>query len=448
MICRNEKDARNAARELSAYVKVAESDLEKAVYENGVMVLPVAYTKGLEFDAVLILDPDRTDYPVDDGHAKLLYVAATRALHELCVLHERDLTGLIADPVPEGKISFIENHEVSEKMGERPTIKPVIAKPKAVIKVPGQVQPSSQTVLLTGVGSGVRPKVNIVRPKSAEEAANEKYGRDYSVYNRKPAKINQCEATTGKAVEKSRQEKNAPQFGDMPPTEQLRLPGHAKADLSVKWTMRQPDGLYLQSRYGVLRISPVSSEIIRVTFAVKGQPKEEPNERIALQKTERAWMYKDLSAYVEVATDEIILRVDKKSGAITYMDENGKILLSERTNECRVINELSGRAKAWQFFDWKKQNLYSPGIGKQEGLKLSGKAYYISDDRERAELPFLLSDKGYGILIASNAPVICCDISAYGSYFAVEEQQIDYYFVTGKGQQKLIQNCEKLYRGK
>lgn len=448
VICRNEKDARNAARELSAYVKVAESDLEKAVYENGVMVLPVAYTKGLEFDAVLILDPDRTDYPTDDGHAKLLYVAATRALHELCVLHERDLTGLIADPVPEGKISFVENHEVSEKMGERPTIKPVIAKPKAVIKVPGQVQPPSQTVLLTGVGSGARPKVNIVRPKSAEEAANEKYGRDYSVYNRKPAKINQCEATTGKAVEKSRQEKNAPQFGDMPPTEQLRLPGHAKTDLSVKWTMRQPNGLYLQSRYGVLRISPVSSEIIRVTFAVKGQPKEEPNERIALQKTERAWMYKDLSAYVEVATDDIILRVDKKSGAITYMDENGKILLSERTNECRVINELSGRAKAWQFFDWKKQNLYSPGIGNQEGLKLSGKAYYISDDRERAELPFLLSDKGYGILIASNAPIICCDISAYGSYFAVEEQQIDYYFVTGKGQQKLMQNCEKLYRGK
>ena len=58
------------------------------------------FTKGLEFDAVLILDPDRKAYPSDDGNAKLLYVAATRALHELCVLHEGDLTGLIADPVP------------------------------------------------------------------------------------------------------------------------------------------------------------------------------------------------------------------------------------------------------------------------------------------------------------------------------------------------------------
>ncbi len=475
VICRGEKDARKAAKELSAYIKVAESDLEKAVYENGVMVLPVAYTKGLEFDAVLILDPDRTDYPADDGHAKLLYVAATRALHELCVLHERNLTGLIADPVPEGKLSFVENHEVSEKMGEQPEkviteekpaeaevetatrtlpvkpIKPVIAKPKAVIKTAKQVQPSAQTVLLTGVGSGMRPKVDIVRPKSAEEAANEKYGRDYSVYSRKPSAERKLAAeredvTGGKTPESAGAGSaiDISQFGDMPSTEQLRLPGHAKADLSVKWTMRQPDGLYLQSRYGVLRISPITGEIIRITFAVKGQPKEEPHERIALQKTERAWMYKDLSAYVEVATDDIILRVDKKSGAITYMDDKGKILLAERANECRVVSEAAGKTKAWQFFDFKKQQLYSPGIGGKEGLQLSGKAYYISESGDGKELPFILSDKGYGILIASDKTAVCCDIPAYGSYFAIEENQIDYYFIVGKGQQGLVQTCGKL----
>ena len=32
------------------------------------------------------------------------------------------------------------------------------------------------------------------------------------------------------------------------------------------------------------------------------------------------------------------------------------------------------------------------------------------------ELPLLLSDNGYGILVATNKPVICCDISVYGSY--------------------------------
>ena len=103
VICRSKKEAARTALSLSEYVEVMESNLEKAEFGNGIMVLPVEYTKGLEFDAVLILNPTREDYPSDDGHAKLLYVAATRALHELCVLCCDTLTGLIADPAPAGK---------------------------------------------------------------------------------------------------------------------------------------------------------------------------------------------------------------------------------------------------------------------------------------------------------------------------------------------------------
>ena len=41
---------------------------------------------------------------MEDGYVKQLYVAATRALHELTVLYRRKLTELIADPVsPEQK---------------------------------------------------------------------------------------------------------------------------------------------------------------------------------------------------------------------------------------------------------------------------------------------------------------------------------------------------------
>ncbi len=84
------------------------------------MVLPVVYTKGLEFDAVLIFDPDKEEYPVDDGHAKLLYVAATRALHELCVLYREDLTGLIAEPLPEEKQKETDR-KVQQLLGEEGT---------------------------------------------------------------------------------------------------------------------------------------------------------------------------------------------------------------------------------------------------------------------------------------------------------------------------------------
>lgn len=40
---------------------------------------------------------------MEDRYVKLLYVAATRALHELTVVHQGGLTDLIAKPVPDEK---------------------------------------------------------------------------------------------------------------------------------------------------------------------------------------------------------------------------------------------------------------------------------------------------------------------------------------------------------
>lgn len=95
VICRNEAEAAQTAKKLAARLPVEGGDLETAEFKSGIMVFPVNYTKGLEFDAVLLYNPTEADYPSDDGHAKLLYVAATRALHELAVLHTGDLSGLL-----------------------------------------------------------------------------------------------------------------------------------------------------------------------------------------------------------------------------------------------------------------------------------------------------------------------------------------------------------------
>ncbi len=95
VVCRNAEQATKVAKELGEKIEIAESDLEKAEFGKGILVLPVEYTKGLEFDTVLIYNPTKEDYPVDDGHAKLLYVATTRALHELTIVHLENRTELI-----------------------------------------------------------------------------------------------------------------------------------------------------------------------------------------------------------------------------------------------------------------------------------------------------------------------------------------------------------------
>ena len=61
---------------------------------QGVFILPVYMSKGLEFDAVLICDADSQNYH-DEDDKNLLYVACTRALHKLSLFCENEASPLI-----------------------------------------------------------------------------------------------------------------------------------------------------------------------------------------------------------------------------------------------------------------------------------------------------------------------------------------------------------------
>ena len=103
VICRDREETDRVSKALGNGVELLPNQAGTLEFGNGVLVLPLEYTKGLEFDAVLIFDASGEAYPPEDGYVKRLYVAATRALHELCVLYTGKLTPLIAEPVPEEK---------------------------------------------------------------------------------------------------------------------------------------------------------------------------------------------------------------------------------------------------------------------------------------------------------------------------------------------------------
>ncbi len=401
VVCRDKESAQATAKLLTQHINILDSDLEKVNFGSGILVLPVEYTKGLEFDAVLIWNPTREDYPSDDGDAKLLYVAATRALHELHVLYRDSLTGLIADPVPEKKFNAEKAQKDLHTVHASDTVSPVRR------NTPNN---SSETKVKPRVK--VTPRVIIATNPAVAEA--------------QPLQTPKKETTLEKAPQAL---PTGCQFGDMPVTEKLRPAGHAKINLSVRWVSKQTDGLYLQSQYGTLRISPVSGNIIRMTFAKGTKLTDGIHPLISADRVEKSWKYRDAGKIIEFTTGEVNIRVDKLSGAVSYLDTKGIVLLNERKQESRILET----DRNFLYLDWQKgEQLFAMGPAGQGGLKIRGSAYYISKDHE---LPFLLSDKGYGILPASSGNVICCDVPAYGSYLSMEDHgQQDYYFITGKQQ--------------
>ena len=80
LIAKTARDARLWHKRLPRALNAGLIDSETAGETTGAFVIPLHLSKGLEFDAVLVLDADRF---LEDGGKRLLYVACTRALHRL-----------------------------------------------------------------------------------------------------------------------------------------------------------------------------------------------------------------------------------------------------------------------------------------------------------------------------------------------------------------------------
>ncbi len=97
VICRTVEESERVRDLLRSQVDMEQGEeaMDHMTFQNGVMVLPIYLTKGLEFDAVILWNPIQENYRLCDADAKLMYVAITRALHELYVVYQGKLSGLL-----------------------------------------------------------------------------------------------------------------------------------------------------------------------------------------------------------------------------------------------------------------------------------------------------------------------------------------------------------------
>ena len=94
LICRSEKNALSLYECLKNSIGIHLVGTESAGDLQGVFVIPVYMSKGLEFDAVLLCDADSENYRSEDDK-KLLYISCTRALHRLNLFCQGEASPLL-----------------------------------------------------------------------------------------------------------------------------------------------------------------------------------------------------------------------------------------------------------------------------------------------------------------------------------------------------------------
>lgn len=414
IVTRTLEQAEELTKKLSQYLEIADTNLEEAEFNNGIMVLPVALTKGLEFDAVILYDVSKENYPLTDSEVKLLYVACTRALHELRVLHKGDLSDLIATKAP------LDKH--MELLVDTNDKKPI------EIQIKEQTMEEVHKALVEEGDRDMAERHYIGPKRIVIKNTKEELDDTYVA----PKKTVSTETTEKVASDKP--------FLAIPEDSSMRVPGHSKPANAVRWVKTHKEYVEIASNQGVLRLQPLNDKLLLVRFR-KGQigefqklPELFSPETVLKDKklsaygiseeTPLKWAVKDQRDCVELKTSHFSVKCTKQSGALNFV-KDGNTFLSEKQTEPRYIHSDASYA----FFDWgKNEKLDARGVLATDLNRVTMKARYISFGGQSLRMPWLLSEKGYQIGIASKSEVLFNGIPSYGPFIKIADRtEFDYY---------------------
>ena len=162
----------------------------------------------------------------------------------------------------------------------------------------------------------------------------------------------------------------------------------------------QKDHLSIQLSAGVLNIAPLSDKTIRVQWN-KGMKEE--REFVLINKLPvPAFQFSETSSKLKLSTKAITVLFDKHTGAIDYIDKEGKIFLSEKAGSRKLIpDSIMGQScfVAEQSFD-SPSDEYLFGLGQfQDGhYNLKNVARKLIQVNTQISIPFIYSNRGFGIL--------------------------------------------------
>lgn len=254
--------------------------------------------------------------------------------------------------------------------------------------------------------------------------------------------------------------------------------GNPGASRAITKYEKREDGLLLVSERGKLRLTPVSDEIIRVTYTEEDDFTTTVKDGILPYIPLSEWKIEESGREIIVSTAKCTVTASKENGAVSFFGADGRLLLQEKAGgksverfqtyklctdaavkkevivtadgEKEIIREAAKEPNGFLYhtrisFLWEENEaLY--GLGQQEEglLNLRGHTVYVHQANRKIAIPVLVSTKGYGLLMNTESPMIFRD-DAYGSYLYGEAcEELDYFFLAGGNPDGVVKRYREL----
>jgi alpha-D-xyloside xylohydrolase len=173
--------------------------------------------------------------------------------------------------------------------------------------------------------------------------------------------------------------------------------------IAVKRVKRLENGVELAMSTGVLRLIVHSPRIIRVLYLPKGATQRPPESlAVIVPPAPGHWTYRASSAAIVVSTPLLRARVDRKTGALTFLDSSGRQFLSEvrAGGKWMTPTRFKGVATCQvhqEFVLPADEALYGLGQHQQGVMNYHGKVVELEQCNRHVAIPILLSNRGYGL---------------------------------------------------
>ncbi|MFC3363061.1 TIM-barrel domain-containing protein [Pedobacter fastidiosus] len=152
-----------------------------------------------------------------------------------------------------------------------------------------------------------------------------------------------------------------------------------------------------------IKIEVISDKIIHTVVTPENKFSLEPSLMVIPVKSKPTWSVSEIANFIQLKTQSLLVKINIASGQIQYQDLNGKSILEEKVQTTRLFKPVSNDGESSyeieQIFNSPKDEaIYGLGQHQDDMMNYKGKQVLLLQNNTDVAIPFLLSNKNYGIL--------------------------------------------------